>query len=102
MSVAYIINHVPSKSVPSTPYEIWKGETPRLSIMRPQGSASYIRSTSHEYGKLVPRGKKYIFIRYLEFSKGYLILGEDMIGRVTEIESRDAVFLEKDFLKEVR
>ena len=93
MSAAYIINRVPSKYVPSTPYELWKGETPNLSIMRPWGCACYIHNTSHEYGKLGPRGKKFIFIRYLEFSKGYVFLGEDMIARVTEIESRDVIFL---------
>ena len=102
MSVAYIINCVPSKFVHSTPYEPWKGKTTDSSIMRPWGCIAYIHNTSHEYGKLGPRGKKCIFIRYSEFSKGYVFLGEDMIGRVTEIESREVIFLEEDFPKKVR
>ena len=35
------------------------------------------------FGKLGPRGKKCIFIRYSKFSKGYVFLGEDMTVRVT-------------------
>ena len=83
LSTTYIINRVPSKYVPSTPYELWKGETHDLSIMRPWGSTTYIHNTSHEYGKLGPRGKNCIFIRYSEFSKGYVFFEEDMTGRIT-------------------
>jgi hypothetical protein len=31
---AYILNRVPSKSVPSTPYESWTGKKPNLSYLR--------------------------------------------------------------------
>ena len=72
---------------------------PYLSIMRPWGCPAYIHNASHEYEKLGPRGKKCIFIRYLEFSKEYVFFGEDMNGRVIEIESRDVIFLEEDFPK---
>ena len=57
LSATYINNRVPSKSVPSTPYQLWKGETPDLSIMCTWGCACYIHNTSHEYGKLGPRGR---------------------------------------------
>ena len=69
MTAAYILNRVSSKSIPSTPYELWG-----------------------------PKGKKCIFIRYLESSKGYIFLAEDINGSVTKIESRDVVFLEEEFL----
>ena len=94
LSATYIINRVPS-----TPYELWKGEIPDLSIMRPWGCAAYIHNTSQEYEKLGLRGKKCIFIRYSEIFKGYVFLGEDMIGRVPKFESRDVIFLEEDFPK---
>ena len=35
MIAAYILNRVPSKLVPSTPYELWKGVTLDLNVMRP-------------------------------------------------------------------
>ena len=33
MTAAYILNRVPSKSIPSTAYELWKGEKPDLNII---------------------------------------------------------------------
>ena len=44
-----------------------------------------------------PRGKKSIFIRYLEYSKGYVFLGEQANGTVTKFESHDDTFLEDVF-----
>ena len=35
MIATYILNTVPFKYVPSTPYEVWKGVTPDLNFMRP-------------------------------------------------------------------
>ena len=65
--------------------------------MHPWGCAAYVHNNSHQYGKLGPRGKKCILIRYFELSKGFVFVGEEADGRVTEIESRDVVFLEEDY-----
>ena len=97
LTAAYILNKVPSKSVPSTPYERWTGRKPDLSNLRPWGSAAYVHDSSHKYGKLGPRGKKCIFIRYHETSKGYVFIGEQLDGTISEIDSRDATFLETEF-----
>ena len=70
---------------------------PDLNVMRPWGCAAYVHKVSHEYGKLGPKGKQCIFIKYLEPSKGYIFLGEDTNGSITEIKSRDVIYLEKDF-----
>ena len=83
MISAYILNRVSSKSVPSTSYEVWKGTTPDLNVMRLWGCVAYVHNVSHEYGKLGPKGKKCIFIRYSESSKRYIFLGEDINGSVT-------------------
>ncbi|XP_074569538.1 uncharacterized protein LOC141826187 [Curcuma longa] len=93
----YILNRVPSKSVPSTPYERWTGRKPDLSNLRPWGSAAYVHDKTHKYGKLGPRGRKCIFIRYSETSKGYVFIGEQQDGGFSEIESRDATFIETEF-----
>ena len=69
MTATYILNRIPSKSIPSTPYELWKGATPNLNTMRPWGCAAYVHNVSHKYGKFGPKGKKFIFIRYSKFSK---------------------------------
>ena len=47
---------------------------------------AYVHNPSHKYGKLSPRGTKYIFIRYNEHSKGYVFIGEHKDGIVIELE----------------
>ena len=97
MTAAYILNLVPSKSVSSTPYELWTDKKPDLNNLRPWGSTGYVYNTSHRYRKLGPRGKKCIFIRYSEHSKGYVLIGEQPDGSMTELESRDVDFIESEF-----
>jgi hypothetical protein len=97
LTAAYILNRVPSKLVPSTPYELWTGKKPDLSNLRPWGSASFVHDTSRKYGKLGLREKKCIFIRYSEHSKGYVLIGEQPNRSVTEVESRDVDFIENEF-----
>ena len=41
--------------------------------------------------------KKCIFIRYSELSKGFVFIGEEANGTVTEFKSRDVGFLKEDF-----
>ena len=62
--VAYILNRVHSQLVSSTSYELWKGEKPNLEHLCPWGFAGFVHSTTHKYGKLGPRVRKHIFIRY--------------------------------------
>ena len=97
LTAAYILNHVPSKSVTSTPYELWTGRKLDLMHLRPWGPAAFVRDTSHPHGKLGPRGKKCIFIRHSEHSKGYVLIGEQSDESITKIKSRDVIFLESDF-----
>ena len=98
MTANYILNLVPSKSISSTPYELWTGKKPDLNNLRPWGSTGYVHNTSHRYRKLGPRGKKCIFIRYSKHSKGYVLIGEQPNGSMTELESRDVDFTESEFL----
>jgi len=46
-----------------------------------------VHDSSHKYGKLGPRGKKCIFIGYSKQSKGYIFIGENEDGSITELES---------------
>ena len=65
--------------------------TPYLNVMPPWGCTTYVHNFSYEYRKLGPKGKKFIFIRYSESSKGYIFLREDINGSLTKIESRDVI-----------
>ena len=99
LTATYILNRVPSKSVPSTPYELWNNRKHDLSNLRLWGLTDFVHNPSPKFGKLCSRGRKCIFIRYNEHSKGYVFTGENVDGTVTEIESRDVTFLENDFSK---
>ena len=64
---------MPSKLVSSIPYELWTGRKLDLNELHPWGSAIYILDNFHKFGKLGPREKKCIFIRYSKNLKGYCI-----------------------------
>ncbi|GAV76144.1 hypothetical protein CFOL_v3_19619 [Cephalotus follicularis] len=98
LTAAYILNRVPSQSVSSTPHELWNNQKPNLNHLRSWGAARYVHSTSHKFGKLGPRARKHIFIRYSDSSKGYVMYGEHPDGGgMTEVESRDVIFLENEY-----
>ena len=76
LTTSHVLNQVPLKFVSSTSYELWNNRKPNPSNLWCKGSMAYVHNTSHKYGKLSPRGKKCIFIRYSEHSKGYMFIGE--------------------------
>jgi len=88
---------MPSKSVPATPNELWKGRNPSLDHLSPWDSAGYVHNPTHKHGKLGPKAMKMVFIRYHEHSKGYVMFGEHPNGSMTEVDSRNVTFLEDEF-----
>jgi len=97
LTTTYILNHVPSKSVSTTLYELWNGRKPHLDHLRPWGSAGYVHNPTQKHGKLGPRATKMAFIRYSEHSKGYVMYGEQPDGGMKEVDSRNVDFLEDEF-----
>ena len=67
----YTLNRVPSKSISSTPYEIWCGRKPSLSHLRISESYTYVKC--NESYKLKARFDKCNFMRYPKKTKGYFI-----------------------------
>jgi hypothetical protein len=67
----YILNQVPTKVVPKTPFELWKGWKPSLQHMCVWGCPSEVRIYNPQEKKLDPRTISGYFIRYAERSKGY-------------------------------
>ena len=61
-AVAYILNKVPSKSVSSTPYEIWKGKRSNLKHLKIWSCSAYVKNIDGH--KLDARSKKYRFVGY--------------------------------------
>ena len=97
MITSHVLNQVPSKSIPSTLYELWNNWKSDPSNLWPWGLVAYIYNPSNKYGKLSPKERKCIFIRYNEYFKGFMFTSEHEDGMVIELETRDVTFLEGDF-----
>jgi transposase InsO family protein len=93
LTAVYVLNRVPTKSVPKTPYEMWTGRIPSLADLRPWGSLAYVLLPTQHRSKLDSKTIECVFIRYPMHSKGYVLVYEDR-GGWTEIESRDVTFVE--------
>ena len=91
----HILNRVPSKSVQKTQYEIWNSKTPSLSYMKIWGCPTYVKLVNKD--KLDIKSEKGRFIGYPKDSLGYYFyFPSDQRVWV----SRNARFLEKEFLEE--
>ena len=76
LTATYILKRVLSKSITTTPYELWHGRKPSLDHLRPWGSTGYVHNLTNKHGKLDPRAIKMAFIRYPAHSKGYVMYVE--------------------------
>ncbi|RVW72857.1 Retrovirus-related Pol polyprotein from transposon TNT 1-94 [Vitis vinifera] len=92
----YILNRVPTKAVPKTPFELLKCWKPSLRHMRVWGCSSEVRIYNPQEKKLDPRTISGYFIRYAEKSKGYRFYCPSHSTRI--VESRNAKFLEYDLV----
>ena len=92
-TITFTLNRAPSKSVETTPYELWFGKKPKLLFLKVWGYDAYVDRLRSE--KLEPRAENCIFIEY----------PKKMIGCTFSLSSQDKVFvarnmsfLEKEFL----
>ena len=68
-TAAFILNRAPSKSVETTPYEIWHGKKPKLLFMKVWDCEAYVKKLQPD--KLEPKSEKCIFVWYLKETIGY-------------------------------
>ena len=90
---AYLLNKVPSKSVPQTPYEIWKERKPSLKHVKIWGCPAYVKKVDPD--KLEYRSVKCSFVGYPKETLGYYFYTDHRV-----FVSRHATFLEKEFILE--
>ena len=92
-TAAYILNLVPSKSVPSTPIKLWTRRKPSLKYVQTWGSPAHVLKGNA--GKLEPRTKVCLFVGYPRGTKGGLFYSskDQMI-----IVSTNARYLEEDYM----
>ena len=68
-TAAFTLNRAPSKSIETTPYELWFGKKPKLSFLKVWGYDAYVKKFHPD--KLKPKSKKCIFIEYPKETVGY-------------------------------
>ena len=56
------VKRAPSKSVETTPYELWFGKKPELLFLKVWGCDAYVKK--FQPGKLEPKSEKCVFIEY--------------------------------------
>ena len=68
-TAAFTLNRAPSKSVETTPYELWFGKKPKPSFLKVWGCEAYAKKLQPD--KLEPKAEKCVFIGYPKETIGY-------------------------------
>ena len=90
MIAIYVLNRVPSKTVPTTPYEIWHGKKPSLNHLKIWGCPAHVKRQQTD--KLEFRSFRARFIGYPKESLGYYFY---ILEDHNVIVSRNTIFLKK-------
>ena len=64
-----MLNRAPSKSVETSPYELWFGKKPKMSFLKVWGCNAYVKK--FQLDKLEPKSEKCVFIEYPKVTIGY-------------------------------
>ena len=96
-TTAFTLNRAPSKSVETTPYELWFGKKPKLSFLKVWDCDAYVKKLQPD--KLEPKSEKCVFIGYPKETVGYTFYHRSE-GKI--FVAKNGSFLENEFpLKEV-
>ena len=95
-TAVYILNRVPTKVVPKTPFKLFKGWRPSLRHILIWGCHSKVIIYNPQEKKLDPRTISGFFIGYAERSKGYRFYFPSQSSRI--VKSRNDKFLENDLI----
>ena len=96
-TTTFTLNRAPSKSIETTPYELWFGKKPKLSFFKVWGCNAYVKKFQPD--KLKPKSEKCVFIEYPKETVGYTFYHRSE-GKT--FVAKNGSFLEKKFLsKEV-
>jgi hypothetical protein len=91
-TVTHVLNRVPNKSVPTTPYELWTGRKLQLGYLRVWGCHAEAKVFNPHIRKLDSKTISCYFIGYPERSKGFRFYCPSHTTRI--VETRHAVFFE--------
>ena len=81
----YLLNRVPSKTIPKTPFELWRNRTPSIRHLYVWGCQTEIRIYNPQERKMDTRTISGYFIGYPEKSNGYMFYYPNHSMRVVKI-----------------
>jgi hypothetical protein len=96
-TVVHILNRVPSKSVPKTPYKMWTDRKPTLNYLHVWDCPAEARIFNLSIGKLDPKIVSCHFIGYPDKSKGFRFYCPDRYIKI--VETRHIVFLGDEVIR---
>ncbi|XP_073128834.1 uncharacterized protein [Henckelia pumila] len=96
-TAVYILNIVPSKSIPKTPLELWNGHKPSLRHIRIWGCPAHVLKGNTR--KLEPRSEVCIFVVYPKGTRGGLFYSAT---KNKVFVSTNATFLEHNYMKDFK
>jgi hypothetical protein len=96
-TAVHILNRVPSKSVPKTPYEMWIGRKLTLNYLHVWGCPAEARLFNPSIGKLYPKTVSCHFIGYPDKSKGFRFYCPDRYIKI--VKTRHVIFLEDEVIR---
>ena len=88
----YVLNRVPTKSVPKTPFELWTGRIPSFNHFHVWGCTAEARFYNPNERKLDSRTSSCYFVGYSEKTKGFKFYCPQLQTRIQE--THNAIFLE--------
>ena len=86
-TVLYILNRVPTKAVPLTPFELWAGRKPSLNHLKVWGCPAEVKLYNPTLSKLDSRTTRCYFVSYPEHSKGYRFYNPNGGTRIVESQT---------------
>ena len=96
-TATFTLNRAPSKSVETTPYELWFSKKPKLSFLKILGCDAYVKKFHPD--KLKSKSEKCVFIGYPKETIGYTFYHR---SECKTSVAKNGSFVEKEFLsKEV-
>ena len=93
-TTAYILNQVPNKSVPKTPYELWSQKKPRLCQFQGWGCKVEVRLYNSQSKKLDLKTISWYFVGYCVGSRGSRF--NCLLHTTRVIKSDQAIYFEDD------
>jgi hypothetical protein len=96
-TTVHILNRVPSKLVPKTPYKMWTGRKHTLNYLHVWGCPAEVKLFNPSIRKLDPKTISCHFIGYPDKSKGFRFYCPDRYIKI--VETRYTVLLEDEVIR---